>query len=98
MDVSAASHHEAVSVLKNAGQTIALTVLREREDKTTVVKSSRENLVKDALEEAFEISFQEDNAAEVQSAPEPQVSLNHFSLEFLGRLRKIFSGGFLRIL
>ena len=78
-----ATHHEAVHVLKNAGNDIHLVVVREREDleKRTVTKTSKENLAMaedpDAVDAALEEAFEQEDANEVHNEPEfklpPQV-------------------------
>ncbi|XP_078383330.1 protein scribble homolog isoform X2 [Oculina patagonica] len=76
VDISIATHHEAVHVLKNAGNDIHLVVVREREDleKRTVVKSSRENLVvsddADEIDQALEEAFTKEEVNEVHKEPE----------------------------
>lgn len=76
VDISSATHHEAVHVLKNAGNDIHLVVVREREDleKRTVVKSSRENLVitddADDIDQALEEAFTKQEMNEVHKEPE----------------------------
>ena len=83
VDISSATHHDAVHVLKNAGNDIHLVVVREREDleKRTVTKTSKENLVttedSNAVDEALEEAFTKEEVIEVDKEPEekelPQV-------------------------
>ena len=83
VNISSATHHEAVHVLKNAGNDIHLVVVREREDleKRTVTKTSKENLAmaedSSAVDAALEEAFEQEDANEVYSEPEiklpPQV-------------------------
>lgn len=83
VNISSATHHEAVHVLKNAGNDIHLVVVREREDleKRTVTKTSKENLAMaedpDAVDAALEEAFEQEDANEVHNEPEiklpPQV-------------------------
>lgn len=76
VDIASATHHEAVHVLKNAGNDIHLVVVREREDleKRTVVKSSRENLMvtddADEIDQALEEAFTKQEVNEVHTEPE----------------------------
>ena len=78
MNISTATHHEAVHVLKNAGNDIHLVVVREREDleKRTVTKTSRENLMAsedgDLIDEALEEAFTKEEVNEVHQEPEPE--------------------------
>ena len=73
-----ATHHEAVHVLKNAGNDIHLVVVREREDleKRTVTKTSKENLMMsddaDAIDEALEEAFTKEEVNEVHKEPESE--------------------------
>ena len=92
MDISSATHHEAVRVLKNAGNDIHLVVVREREDleKRTVTKTSKENLAMtedaDAIDAALEEAFTKEEVNEVHKEPEtepPKVrSASNFSLKY----------------
>lgn len=77
VDISTATHHEAVHVLKNAGNDIHLVVVREREDleKRTVTTTSREHLPtasddNDAIDEALEEAFSKEEVNEVHKEPE----------------------------
>nr|XP_058957238.1 protein scribble homolog isoform X2 [Pocillopora verrucosa] len=78
VNISTATHHEAVHVLKNAGNDIHLVVVREREDleKRTVTKTSRENLMAsedgDLIDEALEEAFTKEEVNEVHQEPEPE--------------------------
>ncbi|XP_068737524.1 protein scribble homolog [Montipora capricornis] len=79
VDISSATHHDAVHVLKNAGNDIHLVVVREREDleKRTVTKTSKENLVTTedsiAVDEALEEAFTKEEAIEVDKEPEEKL-------------------------
>ncbi|KAJ7325632.1 neurotransmitter receptor transport postsynaptic membrane to endosome [Desmophyllum pertusum] len=76
VDIAIATHHEAVHVLKNAGNDIHLVVVREREDleKRTVTKTSKENLMvsdeADDIDQALEEAFTQQEVSEVHKEPE----------------------------
>lgn len=87
MNISTATHHEAVHVLKNAGNDIHLVVVREREDleKRTVTKTSRENLMvaedDDLIDEALEEAFTKEEVDEVHKEPEPELPKVRFKVK-----------------
>lgn len=87
MNISTATHHEAVHVLKNAGNDIHLVVVREREDleKRTVTKTSRENLMvaedADLIDEALEEAFTKEEVDEVRKEPEPELPKVRFKVK-----------------
>lgn len=93
MNISSATHHEAVRVLKNAGNDIHLVVVREREDleKRTVTKTSKENLMMadetDAIDEAIEEAFTKEEVNEVHKEPETELLQVRFPFNSVRFLR-----------